>query len=486
MQLLREADETPPPVWRAAPTVSPPLGRESIAPFFAGDWRAIFLGALRAADVAVIGGAGLASYALRHGSLELPALYWWQILAGCLLAAIALHCAPVYTFRSLRQRSRHLGCVALVWAASALVMIAVLFFVKITDEVSRVWLMLWALAGLAGLVGVRLACWHCLARWSQAGRLIFNVAVVGPPAAAQKLTQRIERGNTGDVRLLGIFHTTSESADGEGEVEALARLARNMRVDEILVALPCTEADNIRKALQTLGTLPADVKLCIDFDSTTLGIASVLSTQPLLVCRRPLAGWRIVVKRLMDVVLSGALLIVFAPFMALLAALVKLDSPGPAIFRQERFGFNKQPFTVYKYRTMYCGVADPSVPQALRSDPRVTRLGRLLRRTSLDELPQLFNVLAGSMSLVGPRPHAIVHDEKYARVIDGYLGRHRVLPGITGWAQVNGFRGETDTTEKMARRIEHDLFYIDNWSPLLDLRILVRTLRVGFRDRNAY
>jgi putative colanic acid biosysnthesis UDP-glucose lipid carrier transferase len=189
---------------------------------------------------------------------------------------------------------------------------------------------------------------------------------------------------------------------------------------------------------------------------------------------------------LMDVVLSGALLIVFAPFMALLAALVKLDSPGPVIFRQERFGFNKQPFTVYKFRTMYCGVADPSVPQARRSDPRVTRLGRFLRRTSLDELPQLFNVLAGSMSLVGPRPHAIVHDERYAQVIDGYLGRHRVLPGITGWAQVNGFRGETDTTEKMARRIEHDLFYIDHWSPLFDLRILVRTLRVGFIDRKAY
>jgi Undecaprenyl-phosphate glucose phosphotransferase len=484
MRLVGETDAAQPPVWLGAPPV--PVGQASVAPFFASDWRAIFLGTLRAADVAVVVCAGLASYALRHGSLQLPALYWWQIVAGCLLAGLALHCAPVYTFRSLRQRSRHLGYVALIWTASGLVMIAVLFLLKLADEVSRAWLMLWMLVGLAGLVGVRLVCWHYLARWSQAGRLIFNVAVVGPRAAAEKLAQRIECGSTGDVRLLGIFRTTSDGGEGEGEVEALARLARSMRVDEILMALPCIEAKDIRKALQTLGTLPADVKLCLDFDNTTLGIAGVLSTQPLLVCRRPLAGWRIVVKRLMDVVLSGALLIVFAPFMALLAALVKLDSPGPAIFRQQRFGFNRQPFTVYKFRTMYCGVADPSVPQARRSDPRVTRLGRFLRRTSLDELPQLFNVLAGSMSLVGPRPHAIVHDERYAQVIDGYLGRHRVLPGITGWAQVNGFRGETDTTEKMARRIEHDLFYIDHWSPLFDLRILVRTLRVGFIDRKAY
>ncbi len=175
------------------------------------------------------------------------------------------------------------------------------------------------------------------------------------------------------------------------------------------------------------------------------------------------------------------------PLMAAIAILVRLDSRGPAIFRQRRFGFNKQPFTVYKFRTLFCGSDDDAgVPQVRRSDPRVTRVGRFLRRTSLDELPQLFNVLAGSMSLVGPRPHAIVHDEKYAALIDGYLARHRVLPGITGWAQVNGCRGETEATEKMARRIELDLFYIEHWSPLLDLQILLRTLFVSVGDRNAY
>jgi Undecaprenyl-phosphate glucose phosphotransferase len=432
----------------------------------------------------VIAATGLSSYALRHGAFDLPGLYWWQILAGSVLAAAALNFAQLYTFRSLRDHARHIACITLSWGACALVMIAVLFFAKVSDEVSRVWLLLWAAAGLAGLVGLRFACWAWLARWAQTGKLISNVAIVGPREAAERLSRQIDLASGNDVRVVGVFHTASDG--DEHEIEALAGLARSTRVDEILMAVPCAEAQDIRKALRTLSMLPADVKLCLDFEDAVPGAARLLTPQPLLLCPRPLAGWRIVVKRMMDVAISLALVVVLSPAMAVIALLVRLSSPGPVIFRQRRFGFNKQPFTVFKFRTMYAAAEDPVVPQARRGDPRVTPLGRLLRRTSLDELPQLFNVLAGTMSLVGPRPHAIVHDEKYAATIDGYLARHRVLPGITGWAQVNGFRGETDTTEKMARRIEHDLFYIAHWSPLLDLRILARTLGVAFRDRNAY
>jgi putative colanic acid biosynthesis UDP-glucose lipid carrier transferase len=465
-----------PPLWRAA-TISPAL-EGAVATLFAADWRAVFLGTLRAADVVAIAMAGIASYVLRHGSLDALALFWWQILTGCVLGAVTLSCAHVYTFRSLHRRARHFAAVAAAWGATALVIMAILFLAKVANEVSRIWVMLWAVTGLACLGAVRLAAWVWLVRWSKAGKLIFNIAVVGSSAAAAKLAQEVERCGAGDLRLLGIFRTGM----GDAEVEALAALARNVRVDEILVAIHCPDSENIREALHTLGTLPADVKLCLDFD----GGANSLSMQPLLLSRRPLAGWGIIVKRIMDVALGAALLILFGPLMLLLAALVKLDSPGPVIFRQRRFGFNMQPFTVYKFRTMVSDAIDPTLPQAQRSDPRVTRLGRFLRRTSFDELPQLFNVLAGSMSMVGPRPHAIVHDEKYAALIDRYFARHRVLPGITGWAQVNGLRGETETTEKMARRVEFDLFYIEHWSPLFDLRILARTLRVGFGDRNAY
>jgi putative colanic acid biosynthesis UDP-glucose lipid carrier transferase len=173
--------------------------------------------------------------------------------------------------------------------------------------------------------------------------------------------------------------------------------------------------------------------------------------------------------------------------MLCIALLVKLDSPGPVLFRQQRLGFNNNVFVVFKFRTMKCR-AEPetTVPQARRDDPRVTRVGRFLRRLSLDELPQLFNVLKGEMSLIGPRPHALVHNEQFAALIDDYLGRHRVQPGITGWAQVNGLRGETDTLAKMQRRVEYDLAYIDRWSVMLDLRILFLTTLSVLFDRSAY
>lgn len=193
---------------------------------------------------------------------------------------------------------------------------------------------------------------------------------------------------------------------------------------------------------------------------------------------RPLAGWRIVVKRAMDLAISAALLVLFGPLMLLIATLIKLDSRGPVLLRQRCFGLGKQSITIYKFRTIYDDRTDgPGAPRARQNDLRVTRLGRFLRRSSCDELPQLFNVFRGSMSLVGPGPHAVVHDEKYAALIDDYLARHRVQPGITGWAQINEFPGEIDTLEKMARVIEHDLFYIEHWSPLFDLRILALTLR---------
>jgi exopolysaccharide biosynthesis polyprenyl glycosylphosphotransferase len=186
-------------------------------------------------------------------------------------------------------------------------------------------------------------------------------------------------------------------------------------------------------------------------------------------------------------VLATLLLIGFSPILLLIMVAIKLNSRGPILFRQRRYGFNNNEFAVLKFRTMREDApSDAGVEQAKRMDPRVTLVGRILRRTSLDELPQLINVIRGEMSLVGPRPHAVEHNEEYAMVINEYLSRHRVKPGITGWAQVNGFRGETKTVDLMRQRVQHDLYYIDNWSVLFDLRILVMTLFVGFIHRNAY
>jgi exopolysaccharide biosynthesis polyprenyl glycosylphosphotransferase len=202
---------------------------------------------------------------------------------------------------------------------------------------------------------------------------------------------------------------------------------------------------------------------------------------------RPFSGSGAGAKRLDDVTVGLLALLFLAPLLIVIAILVRIDSPGPLIFRQERVGLGNRRFFVLKFRTMRCDPSpDPLVPQAKRGDPRITRVGAILRRLSLDELPQLFNVLRGEMSLVGPRPHAAAHDETYAPLIDGYLARYCVKPGITGWAQVHGERGRTDTVQDMQRRLEYDLYYIANWSSYFDLKIMLMTIPAIMLGINAY
>ena len=243
-------------------------------------------------------------------------------------------------------------------------------------------------------------------------------------------------------------------------------------------------------ALRRLGTIPTNVRICPWVAELGLPVRDVglfMQSPMLTIYRRPFTSWSHIVKRAEDIVLGTVATVLLAPVMLLIAAAVKLDSPGPALFRQQRLGVNNNLIPGLKFRALtHRPAPEAGVPQAQRGDPRVTRLGRILRRTSLDELPQLLNVLSGAMSLVGPRPHALAHNEQYAELIDDYLGRHRVQPGITGWAQVNGLRGETDTLDKMQRRVEFDLAYIDNWSVLMDLRIMVLTALSLVFDRDVY
>jgi putative colanic acid biosynthesis UDP-glucose lipid carrier transferase len=222
--------------------------------------------------------------------------------------------------------------------------------------------------------------------------------------------------------------------------------------------------------------------------STPIHGASVRFDLPsLIIHRKPLSGLNSLMKRAEDLVIGTLMLVMLSPVMLLVAACIRAETPGPVLFRQSRQGFNNNVFTVCKFRSMvHRPEGDPEVRQATRDDKRVTRVGRVLRRTSLDELPQLFNVLRGEMSLVGPRPHAVEHNLYYASLIDDYINRHKVQPGITGWAQVNGLRGETDTLDKMKARIEFDLAYLRNWSLQLDLAIILRTVLVVLKDRHAY
>jgi len=258
--------------------------------------------------------------------------------------------------------------------------------------------------------------------------------------------------------------------------------------------MPWNDDRRLVEVIELLKELPVNVYISTDLIGYRLSVRPTqgqLTGLPVFeVVTRPLSGWNSLVKQIEDYVLASLIVIALAPLLALIALAIRLDSPGPVFFMQRRLGFNNREFKIYKFRTMHHrerpDAPEVHVPQATRDDSRVTRVGRILRRTSLDELPQLFNVLDGTMSLVGPRPHAVAHNVDYGSRIRGYFARHKVKPGITGWAQVNGLRGETDTVEKMEARVAHDIHYVENWSLALDIKILAMTFFIVLFQRNAY
>jgi putative colanic acid biosynthesis UDP-glucose lipid carrier transferase len=426
-------------------------------------------------------------YVLRRGAPEVP----YEILSTTLLATIlsvnAFYIAGAYTKHITSGFTVQVVRTTQIWSLVFAALLVLGYLTKTSDIFSRIWAVGWYFVVLAALAGVRFASVAQIHRWRRQGRLARTVAIVDLAGTGDAMARRILRNHLAEARLVGVF---SESP-GRSGLDDLISLSRLFRIDDVLIAVSGTGTANIGAVLRQLGTIPTNVRLCPvlpELGAIPVRDATVfLDTPALTVHRRPLGGWSSVLKRIEDLVLATAMLVAAAPAMAVIAVLIKLDSPGPVLFRQPRLGFNNNEFLVYKFRTMtHRPEPEADVPQARRDDPRVTRIGRILRRTSLDELPQLFNVLLGNMSLVGPRPHAVAHNQQYAGLIDDYLGRHRVQPGITGWAQVNGYRGETDTLEKMRRRVEYDLAYIDNWSILLDIKIIFLTALSVISDPNAY
>jgi len=441
--------------------------------------------------------AAVLAYWLRHGTLDWPFAYVVVTLMGVLITSHALHVARVYQFDDLLRLPRQLNRLAVALPAVMLLLLALGFFTKTSGEFSRAWVALWFALSFVGLVAVRVVMAIRLRRLQAEGRLTRSVAIIGAGEPGQRLVRHLVHNPEPGVRLVGIFDDRRtripreiEGQPVRGTVDDLVALARRERIDRIVIALPWSNKPRLFECMHKLKLLPVSVHLCPDtvgFRLHNRGVTQLGGVPMFSVAEPPLTGWSIAVKAVEDRVLATLILIAVLPTLLAIAALVKLDGPGPMLFRQRRYGFNNNVFDVFKFRTM---VDDPrfadGAAQATRDDPRVTEVGAFLRRHSLDELPQLVNVLKGEMSIVGPRPHAVPHNERYAELIDGYLARHKVKPGITGWAQVNGLRGETDTLEKMEARVEHDLFYVENWSLLFDLRIVFLTLFVGMRGANAY
>ena len=442
------------------------------------DARLVFLTLLRVGDGILLGGAALAAHAVVLDDPTPPPASMLVIAAGVALALHQLNARGAYDLVRLRRLSSQLYRTALAWAVALALPVGLAYSTRNLASLSRPWLVLWAALGLSGLYAGRLLVWLWLRR---PGTLAPRIALIGE---GDPLLQFKRVSDPGQYSLAA--ELTPENTAG---IDALEDAIQNGEIDEIVLALAWSErGDRLAQVLGKLRTLAVDVRLFPHMAALGLPLRGVSHTVgiPLLqIFERPLSGWNLLLKNAFDRVLACLLLVVFSPLFALVAAAIKLTSPGPVLFSQGRWGFNGNEFQVYKFRSMHTRPAETNVPQATRNDPRVTPLGALIRRTSIDELPQLLNVVKGDMSLVGPRPHAVAHNVHYAAIVDGYLGRHRVKPGMTGWAQIHGYRGETDTLEKMQRRVQFDLYYIDHWSLLLDIKILLRT-PLALLGKNAY
>jgi len=365
--------------------------------------------------------------------------------------------------------------------------------------VSLSWLVFWFAASTAGLAIVRLTASGLLSSAVAKGKLRHHVGVFGAGRIADIVAAQARDPASG-IQLVGVFddrqqvrQASSSRTSTSGNLESLIAMGRQDLLDEIVIALPQSADCRITEIVRKLEHLPVKLSICTHIAGELCGLShpaqAVRSLGPLGlldVKPRPLNDWAPFIKRLEDATISGIALFLLAPVFLGIAIAIKRDSPGPVFFRQRRHGFNHRVFHVLKFRSMAVMEDGGKVEQARRADPRVTKVGRFLRRTSLDELPQLINIFLGDMSLVGPRPHAIAHNEHYETVVDRYASRTQVKPGLTGWAQVSGFRGETRDTEAMRARVEHDLTYIENWSLWLDMRILVSTLWCGFVHPNAF
>jgi Undecaprenyl-phosphate glucose phosphotransferase len=400
------------------------------------------------------------------------------------------------TFHLLRSRGLHTRAAFLEWrlrwrhllvsiALSFLVLIALAYLLKLSANYSRGWLLTWlALTMLLVPLG-RIVSGRVLGWLTAAGSAMRRVAIVADGPSGQQLAEQL-RGASG-ITVVGVFEVAPAEKDGweTAIAEVIATGERNA-FDEIVIA-PSRPDERAKRTINQLSVLPVHVWLHVaDLSVPIHGTERLGGVNLLEVKSKPIGDWANVSKMLLDYVLGTICIILFAPLMLAIAVTIRLDSPGPAIFRQRRHGFNHSVIDVYKFRTMTVQENGDKVVQACKDDARVTRIGRFLRHTSLDELPQLFNVLKGEMSLVGPRPHALAHNHYYRQHVESYARRHIVKPGITGLAQVNGLRGPTEDPEKMRRRVQMDLYYIENWSLWLDLKILALTPLRGFVSHNAF
>ncbi len=427
--------------------------------------------------------------------------YGRTILGGALLFGLIAEILGAYEVDAHFSLRRAWQRVISSWGMTGLFLITMAFMLKISADFSRGWALTWFVTSGVMLVGSRAAMTLWIRRLKHRGYFDVRTAIYGASTQGQRLAQYIRGNSKLTIALTGFF---DDRRDGRvpvlvddlpvfGTSDDLVAMIREGLIDQVIVALPWSAETRIQQVVAKLALTPVRIRLAPDMANFAFAHRPLvlLGDLPVLTLfERPISGTDAIVKRAEDLLLTLLILAVAWPVMLAAAIAIRLDSEGPIFFRQPREGFNNKLFRVWKFRTMTHDRCETDcITQATKGDKRVTRVGAVLRRTSIDELPQLFNVLAGDMSLVGPRPHAPstrAGNKLFQEVVSTYAARHKVKPGITGWAQVCGFRGETDTEDKLIRRLDHDLFYIENWSVSFDLYILVRTIFALFETENAY
>lgn len=463
------------------------------------DHGSLISAATRTLDALAVVVSAVLAYAFRFGisGFPMPKSYIAVVAIAALLTLVMFPSFAVY--RSWRGRSMYklLSRLAVAWGTVLIVLVSMLFLFKAGADYSRAWFIYWAGIAFLLLFSLRLIVFRFLRAMRKRGWNHKRVLVLGAGSFGRAIVRRVVHAPEVGFDIVALLDDYEKhhgkifaGAKVIGGLDLVANAVEQYGADEVWIALPLKAEARVRDVLRELRHSTVNIRYLPDIFGFTLlnhSVSEIAGIPVLDLNVSPMNGPNRIIKALEDRILAALILLLISPLLLAIAIGVRLSSPGPVIFTQLRHGWDGKPINVYKFRTMKLHTENgDAVTQATRSDPRVTRFGAFLRRTSLDELPQFINVLQGRMSIVGPRPHAMAHNELYKEHVDAYMLRHKVKPGITGWAQVNGWRGETDTIEKMEKRVEHDLYYIEHWSLFFDLKIIVLTFIRGFISKNAY
>jgi putative colanic acid biosynthesis UDP-glucose lipid carrier transferase len=423
-----------------------------------------------------------ANFYLGDWSLIFDSLNGYPLLLAGISLIFGLFSDRLYRSWRVNDLWSVLGNFSWVWLMVMLLITLLLFLTKTSTHVSRVWFLIWGVGCWVVLASQRSIIYLALHWLRRQGYNYKTLLLVGVGPISDQVISAIDVAAWSGIRIIGVVQ--------KDELHEWVEQPETAQPNEIWICLPMSDEEGIRQVLLTLRYSFSNIRLVPDVFSFRLinhGISHSLGMPMFDLSMSPVTGVTRIIKTIEDIVLSAIILVLISPVMLVIAMAIKFTSDGSILFKQKRLGWNGAEITVYKFRTMYADCEDYQlVKQAKRDDERVTSLGRFLRKTSLDELPQFINVLQGRMSIVGPRPHAISHNNQFKELVPRYMLRHKVKPGITGWAQIHGYRGETDTLEKMESRVEYDLFYIENMSIWLDLRIIIMTIFKGFVHKNAY